>query len=136
LQKIRFSDLPHGLWKHLLERVQEREITLGDLGRLQEWVQSEPFAPDGDWYKDFGFVQAVWLGRVSEDGTHEGHGGVRQTNRVEGVAAAASSPLPVVEVVLSPQHRAHLVAADGPLLHQFAGERLELSKMSGYRPPS
>jgi hypothetical protein len=54
LPKIRFSDLPHGLWKHLLERVREREITLGDLGRLQEWVKSEPFAPDGDWYKDFG----------------------------------------------------------------------------------
>jgi hypothetical protein len=54
LPKIRFSDLPHGLWRHLLERVQEREITLGDLGRLQEWVKSEPFAPDGDWYKDFG----------------------------------------------------------------------------------
>ena len=54
MPKIRFSDLPHGLWRHLLERVQEREITLGDLGRLQEWVKSEPFAPDGDWYKDFG----------------------------------------------------------------------------------
>ena len=54
MPKIRFSDLPHGLWKHLLERVQEREIALGDLGRLQEWVKSEPFAPDGDWYKDFG----------------------------------------------------------------------------------
>ena len=54
MPKIRFSDLPPGLWRHLLERVQEREITLGDLGRLQEWVKSEPFAPDGDWYKDFG----------------------------------------------------------------------------------
>jgi hypothetical protein len=37
--------------------VQEREITLGDLGRLQEWVKSEPFAPDGDWYKDFGLFK-------------------------------------------------------------------------------
>lgn len=54
MPKIRFSDLPHGLWKHLLERVQEREITLNDLVRLQEWVKSEPFAPEGDWYKDFG----------------------------------------------------------------------------------
>ena len=54
MPKIRFSDLPQGLWRHLLERVQAREITLGDLGRLQEWVKSEPFAPDGDWYKDFG----------------------------------------------------------------------------------
>ena len=54
MPKIRFPDLPQGLWRHLLERVQEREITLGDLGRSQEWVKSEPFAPDGDWYKDFG----------------------------------------------------------------------------------
>ena len=54
MPKIRFSDLSHGLWRHLLERVQEREIALGDLGRLQEWVKSEPFAPDGEWYKDFG----------------------------------------------------------------------------------
>ena len=57
MPKIRFSDLLPGLWKHLLERVQEREITLGDLGRLQEWVKSEPFAPDSDWYKDFGSFQ-------------------------------------------------------------------------------
>ena len=54
MPKIRFSDLPRGLWQHLLERVQEREISLADLARLQEWVKSEPYAPDGDWYKDFG----------------------------------------------------------------------------------
>ena len=51
---IRFSDLPLGLWQHLLDRVQEREITLADLRRLQDWVKSGPWAPDGDWYKDFG----------------------------------------------------------------------------------
>lgn len=54
MPKIRFSDLPRGLWQHLLERVQQREITLTDLSRLQEWVKSEPEAPHGDWYKDFG----------------------------------------------------------------------------------
>jgi hypothetical protein len=54
LPKIRFSDLPRGLWQHLLERVQERQISFTDLARLQEWVKSEPYAPDGDWYKDFG----------------------------------------------------------------------------------
>jgi hypothetical protein len=54
LPKIRFSDLPRGLWQHLLERVQQREVTLADLVRLQKWVQSEPQAPEGDWYKDFG----------------------------------------------------------------------------------
>jgi hypothetical protein len=54
LPKIRFSDLPRGLWQHLLERIQQREVTLADLSRLQEWVKSEPEAPHGDWYKDFG----------------------------------------------------------------------------------
>jgi hypothetical protein len=54
LPKIRFADLPCGLWEHLLDRVQEREISLADLERLQKRVKSEPFAPDGDWYKDFG----------------------------------------------------------------------------------
>jgi hypothetical protein len=34
--------------------VAEREISLGDLQRLQGWVQSDPSAPDGDWYKVFG----------------------------------------------------------------------------------
>ena len=51
---IRFSDLPRGLWEHLLQRVQQREITLADLHRLQEWVKAGPWAPEGDWYKDFG----------------------------------------------------------------------------------
>lgn len=42
------------MWHHLLERVEQRQISLAELGRLQEWVKSEPQAPDGDWYKDFG----------------------------------------------------------------------------------
>jgi hypothetical protein len=54
LPKIRFAELPRGLWRHLLDRVQERDISLADLEKLQQWVRSEPSAPDGDWYKDFG----------------------------------------------------------------------------------
>ena len=47
MPRIRFSALPRGLWEHLLERVQEREISFADLERLQKWVKSGPFAPDG-----------------------------------------------------------------------------------------
>jgi hypothetical protein len=54
LPRIRFSDLPHGVWQHLLQRVAEHQISLADLSRLQDWVKSEPYAPEGDWYKDFG----------------------------------------------------------------------------------
>jgi hypothetical protein len=42
------------VWRHLLQRVEQREISLSDLSRLQKWVRSEPVAPEGDWYKDFG----------------------------------------------------------------------------------
>ena len=32
----------------------ERQVTEQDLLKLMEWRQSEPDAPDGLWYKDFG----------------------------------------------------------------------------------
>jgi hypothetical protein len=63
LPKIQFSDLPRGLWQHLLERVQEREISLADLTRLQAWVKSQPSAPASDWYKDFGSVKLCGSGK-------------------------------------------------------------------------
>jgi hypothetical protein len=37
-----------------LARVEERQISLQDLRRLQDWVKAGPRAPEGDWYKDFG----------------------------------------------------------------------------------
>ena len=54
MPKIRFINLPRPLWEHILERVAERAITLDDLQRLRSWVVTEPQAPEGDWYKDFG----------------------------------------------------------------------------------
>ena len=50
---IRFADLPRGIWHHLLQRVEERSISVDDLLALQA-VRSAPVAPEGDWYKDFG----------------------------------------------------------------------------------
>jgi hypothetical protein len=38
----------------LLQRVDERPISVSDLLALQAWVRAGPSAPDGDWYKDFG----------------------------------------------------------------------------------
>ncbi|MBV9033850.1 MAG: hypothetical protein JO182_05100 [Acidobacteriaceae bacterium] len=54
MPKIQFSNLPRGVWQHLLQRVDERRISVADLLALQEWVRTGPVAPDGDWYKDFG----------------------------------------------------------------------------------
>jgi hypothetical protein len=63
LPKIQFSDLPRGVWNHLLQRVDERKISLTDLAALQAWVKTAPFAPDGDWYKYFGSFMLCGSGK-------------------------------------------------------------------------
>jgi len=54
MPKIRWTHLPASLREHLFERLRERKISAEDLYRLKLWRESEPEAPDGPWYKDFG----------------------------------------------------------------------------------
>lgn len=44
---------------HPFERVRERQIPAEDLYKLKLWRESEPEAPDGLWYKDFGSLKIV-----------------------------------------------------------------------------
>jgi hypothetical protein len=64
LPKIQFSDLPRGVWHHLLQRVDERGIPVGDLLALQVWVRTGPIAPEWDWYKDFGSFLLCGSGKL------------------------------------------------------------------------
>jgi len=54
MPKIQWTDLPPALRDHLFERLRERKITAEDLYQLKLWRESEPEAPDGLWYRDFG----------------------------------------------------------------------------------
>jgi len=54
MPKIQWTNLPTALGDHLFERLAERKITIEDLYRLKVWRESEPNAPQGAWYKDFG----------------------------------------------------------------------------------
>jgi hypothetical protein len=54
MPKIRWTKLPPSLREHLFDRVAERKIPAEDLCKLKLWRESEPEAPDGPWYKDFG----------------------------------------------------------------------------------
>jgi hypothetical protein len=81
LPKIQFANLPRPVRQHLLQRVDERRISVADLLALQEWVKTDPVAPAGDWYKDFGsFI--LWHRPVSEDGAGEGNEAVRESGRL------------------------------------------------------
>lgn len=48
------SRLPAALRDHLVERMRDRNISLGDLNHLRLWMETKPDVPEGPWYKDFG----------------------------------------------------------------------------------
>ena len=54
MPRIRWTNLPDAIRKHLLLRLKDRQITEEDLLLLKLWRESEPEAPEGPWYKDFG----------------------------------------------------------------------------------
>ena len=54
MPRIQRADLPPVLCNHLFDRLRERKITAEDLYQLKAWRETEPDAPEGLWYKDFG----------------------------------------------------------------------------------
>lgn len=60
---VQWADLPRALQDHLFERLRERKITAADLYALKLWRESEPEAPEGDWYKDFGSFKICGRGQ-------------------------------------------------------------------------
>ncbi len=53
MPKVRRSNVPPGLLRHLLERIQERSIVPEDLEELARWLDTAPEVPEGRWYKPF-----------------------------------------------------------------------------------
>src|SRR3990170_6485347 len=72
MPKIRWTNLPPILRQHLFDRVADRQIPAEDLYKLKLWRESEPEAPDGPWYKDFGSFKVCGEGSVSKDLPLEG----------------------------------------------------------------
>jgi hypothetical protein len=63
MPKIQWTALPAALRDHLFERLRERKITAEDLYHLKLWRESEPEAPEGEWYKDFGTFKICGEGK-------------------------------------------------------------------------
>jgi hypothetical protein len=53
MPKIRRQNLPPALLQHLLDRIQERQISAGQLGLLATWLDQQPEVPEGRWIKRF-----------------------------------------------------------------------------------
>lgn len=63
MPKIQWTNLPSALRQHLFDRLEDRQITAEDLYLLKIWRESEPEAPEGEWYKDFGSFKICGEGR-------------------------------------------------------------------------
>jgi hypothetical protein len=63
MPKIQWSGLPPRLRDHLFDRLAERKISAEDLYKLKLWRESEPEAPEGKWYKDFGSFKICGRGK-------------------------------------------------------------------------
>jgi len=60
---IQWTDLPRALRDHLFDRLRDRQITAEDLYKLKLWRESDPEAPDGLWFKDFGSFKICGEGK-------------------------------------------------------------------------
>ena len=53
MPKVLRRNLPGKLYEHLLERVQQRQITGTELSLLVDWLDTLPDVPSGKWFKRF-----------------------------------------------------------------------------------
>jgi hypothetical protein len=53
LPRIRRTNTPPALFRHLLDRIQRRQIPAGQLELLARWLDGEPEVPEGQWFKKF-----------------------------------------------------------------------------------
>ncbi len=53
MPKVRRENLPRALFRHLIDRVHERQITADQLELLFDWLETEPEVPAGRWFKRF-----------------------------------------------------------------------------------
>jgi hypothetical protein len=53
MPKIRRQNLPRALYAHLLDRVQQRNISTEELRFLLRWLDTQPEVPNSRWFKRF-----------------------------------------------------------------------------------
>ncbi|MBM3837099.1 MAG: hypothetical protein FJ398_03905 [Verrucomicrobia bacterium] len=53
MPRIRRQNLPPPLYAHLLERIQQRNISSLQLRLMLRWMDTHPQVPEGKWFKRF-----------------------------------------------------------------------------------
>ena len=53
MPRVRRENFPDALLQHLLDRVQQRNISTDQLGMFADWLSLQPEVPHGKWFKRF-----------------------------------------------------------------------------------
>ena len=53
MPKIRRQNLPPPLYAHLLDRVQQRNVSAQQLRLMLRWMDTQPEVPNSQWFKRF-----------------------------------------------------------------------------------
>jgi hypothetical protein len=53
MPRVRRNDFPPRLFVHLLERIEQRKISVEQLTLLSDWLATEPEVPGEKWFKEF-----------------------------------------------------------------------------------
>ena len=64
MPKVRRRNVPRAVLDHLLDRIQDREISAEQLGLLAEWLDKGPEVPNGKWFKRFSGMIACGEGEL------------------------------------------------------------------------
>ncbi|MEK7409181.1 MAG: hypothetical protein AAB225_29310 [Acidobacteriota bacterium] len=64
MPRVRRQNVPPALFRHLLDRVQNRKIPASQLALLAKWLDSEPEVPEGEWYKRFSGMTVCGQGEL------------------------------------------------------------------------
>ncbi len=53
MPKIRRARMPESVMDHLVERANQRQISVRQIGDLLRWLDTNPTVPQGKWFKKF-----------------------------------------------------------------------------------
>ncbi|MDQ6632630.1 MAG: hypothetical protein M3Y82_12905 [Verrucomicrobiota bacterium] len=53
MPRVRRQNIPRQLLTHLLDRVEQRNVSVHHLALLIDWLETEPEVPNGKWFKEF-----------------------------------------------------------------------------------
>ena len=60
----KWDRFPASIRQHLIDRMQDRKVSIADLNQLRRWIDSDPEVPETDWFKDFGSFKLCGRGAL------------------------------------------------------------------------